>query len=81
MFKKSFYNILNYKMNKITKIRKINMNYLNEMPDEISRIIYNYCLLNIINSFEFKNKRQQIIFKYFIKTKSQKQLKQLGLKI
>ena len=66
-------------MNKITKIRKINMNYLNEMPDEISRIIYNYCLLNIINSFEFKNKRQQIIFKYFAKTKSQKQLKQLGL--
>ena len=40
-------------MNKIAKIRKINMNYLNEMPDEISRIIYNYCLLNIINSFEF----------------------------
>ena len=47
-------------MNKIAKIRKINMNYLNQIPDEISRIIYNYCLLNILNSFEFKKKDNKL---------------------
>jgi len=52
---------------------------INQLPEEISCKIYGYYLQNILNSQEFKKRYKRALLRSLARTKSQKQLRQLGL--
>ena len=67
------------KLNKKGRNITNKLNYLNELPEELSCKIYGYYLYNIIKSEEFNQKRKNVALLWLMKTKSQKQLRQLGI--
>ena len=58
---------------------KRKLNYIDNLPEEISSLIYHFYLLEIINSNEFKNKRRDLLITFLSRNKSQKQLRHLQL--
>ena len=55
------------------------MNYLTNLPEELSVMIYHFYLQNVIKSNEFNKKRNKIIKLRLQKTLSMKQRAQLGI--
>jgi len=58
---------------------KRKLNYIDNLPEEISNLIYHYYLLDIITSNEFRNKRRELLIAFLSRNKSQKQLRHLQL--